>query len=151
MFIVHYVSYVMCHVSCVMCHVSRVTCHLSRVTCHLLHFFFKLSLRKLDKGVKLVGGGSAINGAYPVQFCSYLRYFGDCITPNVCGIGRVAGPEETYCPSIAQDQPIQPNKQTKYFNFAGLGSQRHNLLYRSLTITQCTVLQHSHNNRICTI
>ena len=37
MFIVHYVSYVMCHVSCVTCHVSRVMCHMS-------HIFFFSSL-----------------------------------------------------------------------------------------------------------
>ena len=36
---------------------SRVTCHVSRVTCH----FFS------DKVVKLIGGGSVINGAYPAQ------------------------------------------------------------------------------------
>ena len=44
----------MCHVSCVTCQVSGVTCHVSRVTC-----FF-------DRVVELVGGGSVINGAYPV-------------------------------------------------------------------------------------
>ena len=45
------------NVSRVTCHVSRVTCHMSRVTCHML-----------NKLVKLIGGGSVINGAYPVQF-----------------------------------------------------------------------------------
>ena len=63
----------MCHMSCVTCHLSSVMCHMSRVTYHLSHFFIqkkliKLSLRKLDEGVKLVGGGSVINGAYPVYF-----------------------------------------------------------------------------------
>ena len=45
----------MCHVSCVMCHVSHVMCQMS-------HFFFS------DKVVKLSGGGSVINGAYPSSF-----------------------------------------------------------------------------------
>ena len=66
--------------SCVMCHVSPVTCHLSPspVTCHLSHviifffFTFKFYIKKntlpkiLDKVVELVGGGSVINGAYPI-------------------------------------------------------------------------------------
>ena len=57
---------------CVMCHVSPVTSHLSLVTCHLWHVkkkrrkVFFLSLKKLDKVVELVGGGSVINGAYPI-------------------------------------------------------------------------------------
>ena len=56
-------SCVMCHVTChVTCHVSHVMCHVSRVTCHNLFFFFS------DKVLKLIGGGSVINGAYPVQF-----------------------------------------------------------------------------------
>ena len=42
---------------------SHVTCHLSRVTCHMYFFFPE---KKLDKVVELVGGGSVINGAYPV-------------------------------------------------------------------------------------
>jgi len=50
------------HLSRVMCHVSHVNCHLSPVTRHLSHlivfnFFFI---------VEQVGGGSVINGAYPV-------------------------------------------------------------------------------------
>ena len=47
---------------------SHVMCHVSHVT-----FFFFLSffiLLFLDKVVKLVGGGSVINGAYPVYFFS---------------------------------------------------------------------------------
>ena len=60
-------SHVMCHVKCqvtchVTCHVTcQVTCHMSHVTCHMSFFFFFL-----DKVVKLIGGGSVINGAYPV-------------------------------------------------------------------------------------
>ena len=49
--------------SCVMCQVSGVKCHVSYVRCQVSHvfvFFF------LDKDVGLVGGGSVINGAYPV-------------------------------------------------------------------------------------
>ena len=53
-------SCVMCHVSHVMCHKSRVKCHVSGVTCN----FFSSSF--LDKVVKLIGGGSVINRAYPV-------------------------------------------------------------------------------------
>ena len=41
---------------------SRVTCHVSHVTCNVSLFFF------LDKVVKLIGGGSVINGAYPSSF-----------------------------------------------------------------------------------
>ena len=48
----------------VTCHMLRVMCQLSRVRCHMSHiiilFFY------LDKVVELVGGGSVINGAYPV-------------------------------------------------------------------------------------
>ena len=52
--------HVTCHMSCVMCHMSRVTCYMSHVTCHFFLLLF------LDKVVKLIGGGSVINGAYPV-------------------------------------------------------------------------------------
>ena len=41
------------------CHMSYVTCHVSHVMCHMSHLV-------LDKVVELVGGGSVINGAYPV-------------------------------------------------------------------------------------
>ena len=46
-----------------MCQVSRVTCQVSRVTCffYFLKFFF-------NKVVKLIGGGSVINGASPSSF-----------------------------------------------------------------------------------
>ena len=60
---------------------SRVTCHVSRVTCHMskkknnyilfiyfIYLFIFLRKKKLDKVVELVGGGSVINGAYPVYF-----------------------------------------------------------------------------------
>ena len=42
----------------------RVRCHMSPVTCHMSLFSFLFLL--LDKLVKLVGGGSGINEAYPV-------------------------------------------------------------------------------------
>ena len=42
--------------------VSGVTCHMSGVT----YFFIFIFIYFLDKVVKLVGGGSVINGAYPV-------------------------------------------------------------------------------------
>ena len=41
---------------------SRVTCHMSRVTNIIIIFFV------LEKEVKLVGGGSVINGATPSSF-----------------------------------------------------------------------------------
>ena len=60
-------SLVMCHMSCVLCHLSCVTCRLSHVKIFVLKFFilFFLSIKKVDKVVELVGGGSVINGAYP--------------------------------------------------------------------------------------
>ena len=69
---VHYVSCVTCHVSPVMFHLSRVTSHMTKYFFYIF-FYIKekenkgicLSLKKIDKGVELVGGGSVINGAYP--------------------------------------------------------------------------------------
>ena len=62
-----------------MCHVSRFTCHMSCVMCHLSHVtffpFFFWSLKIFYKVVELVGGGSVINGAYPVQFLKIQRNF----------------------------------------------------------------------------
>ena len=51
------------HMPGVMCHLSRVRCQVSSVTCQvsgviLFYLFFELG--------QLVGGGSVINGAYPV-------------------------------------------------------------------------------------
>ena len=43
-----------------MCHMSNVTCHMSCVPCQIFFFF--------EKEVKLVGGGSVINGASPSSF-----------------------------------------------------------------------------------
>ena len=63
----------MCHVSFVTCHVSRVTCHLSHVTCQI---FF-------NKVVKLVSGGSVINGAYPVYFFYLLSIFVPSFFPSI--------------------------------------------------------------------
>ena len=51
-----HVSHVICHVSDVECHVSDVTCHVSDVT------------KKNYKVVERVGGGSVINGAFPIYF-----------------------------------------------------------------------------------
>ena len=50
-----------------MCNMSHVTCH---VSCVIFTFSFLFFL--LDKEVQLVGGGSVINGAYPVEFYMYL-------------------------------------------------------------------------------
>ena len=52
---------------------SHVTCHESCVTCHMSHFIFSFLFFFLDKVVKLSGGGSVINGAYPVLFPSYFH------------------------------------------------------------------------------
>ena len=54
---------VACHMSHVTCHMSQVTCHVSSVMCHVSHFFFLF-----HKVVELVGGGSAIDEVYPVNF-----------------------------------------------------------------------------------
>ena len=61
----------MCHVSRVTCHVSYVMCHLSHVKIYFLFIYKKIkkklnSLKKLDKVVELVGGGSVISRAYPI-------------------------------------------------------------------------------------
>ena len=50
----------------VTCHVSHFTCHISRVICHTTHFFCKM--------VKLVGGGSVINGATPFIFYTAIQW-----------------------------------------------------------------------------
>ena len=71
-------SCVTCHISCVTCHVSRVTCHMSCVTCHFFCFFL------FDKVVKLVVGGSVINGATPSSFNE-----GRVLVNNVWGLKRV--------------------------------------------------------------
>ena len=52
---------------------SHVTYHVSRVTCHVSHVIF-LSKKK-DNVVELVGGGSVINGAYPVLFKKAWKSF----------------------------------------------------------------------------
>ena len=49
----------------VISHVSHVTCHVSGVRCNF--FFYKV--------LKLVGGGSFINKAYPVWFCNWSPFF----------------------------------------------------------------------------
>ena len=61
MFTPHNKSHVTCDVSHVTCHMSRVTCHVSRVT-----FFYFFIFGGGDKVLKLIGGGSVINAAYPV-------------------------------------------------------------------------------------
>ena len=82
----------MCHLSCVMCHLSCVQIFFFDI----LFFLNFLSLKKFNKVVELVGGGSVINGAYPVQFfkasalwvnafykskCSSVC---PCVCPSVC-------------------------------------------------------------------
>ena len=63
-------SHTMCYVSCAMCHVSRVTSQKKVFTCIYLYFVYYIYIFLLfvDKVVELVGGGSVINGAYPVYF-----------------------------------------------------------------------------------
>ena len=59
-----------------MCHVSGVTCQMSHVTCHMSNidiFFYKV--------LKLVFGGSLINGAYPVWFLDFS--YQKLIEPNI--------------------------------------------------------------------
>ena len=55
------VSYVRCPVSVVRCPVSGAKCQVSHVGSHVSKYIFFL-----DKEVELVGGGSDINGAFPV-------------------------------------------------------------------------------------
>ena len=45
-------------------HLSSVMCHISRVTLFFLFFFV----------VKLVGGGSVVNGAYHMYFFSFVKF-----------------------------------------------------------------------------
>ena len=49
-------------------------CHVSRVRCHMPHYFFLIKFflnfysSSSDKVFGLDGGGSVINGAYPINF-----------------------------------------------------------------------------------
>ena len=65
-----FIFYLFNQMSGVMCHVSDVTCQVSLVRCDvsgvMFFFFFFLFHFFLDKVVGLVGGGSVINGAFPV-------------------------------------------------------------------------------------
>ena len=56
----------MCQMSCVLCHVSCAICHVSRVPCHMSHVTFIIFFA--DNVVKVVGGGSVINGATSSSF-----------------------------------------------------------------------------------
>ena len=56
--------------SCVKYHVSHVTCHMSYVQRrNFLYIYFP------DKVVKLVGGGSVINGATPSSLFAFEIFF----------------------------------------------------------------------------
>ena len=68
-----------------MCHVSCVTCHLSHVKLFFSNFFYPL--KKLDKVVELVGGGSVISRAYP---SSFQKYNGDFVISFVNFANRMA-------------------------------------------------------------
>ena len=65
---------VTCHMSHIMCHMSSVTCHVSRVMYHAYIYIYLVFIHfsSLDKKVEIVGGGSVINSAYPVQFQTSL-------------------------------------------------------------------------------
>ena len=47
-----------------------VTCQVSNITCQV-SFFLVIFIKKNDKVVKVVGGGSVINASYPVKFFLY--------------------------------------------------------------------------------
>ena len=66
---VHPTLCVRCQVSDFTCHVSPVTCHLSRVRLHKKKIYIYI----LKKILKLVGGGSVINGLYPVFILPPMR------------------------------------------------------------------------------
>ena len=68
---VHPPQHVTCHMSHVTCDVSHVMCHVSNVILFYLFYFF-------DKVVKLIFGGSVINGAYPCLV--FLQYAGQNVT-----------------------------------------------------------------------
>ena len=61
---VHLPPPVTCHMSCVKCHVSLVRCHMKFILIFLVY-----------KVVKLVDGGSVINGANSSSFLSILTYY----------------------------------------------------------------------------
>ena len=58
--------HVMGHVSHVTSHMSRFTGHVSHVMCQMSRVMFSSSFS--DKVLELIGGGSVINGVYPVLF-----------------------------------------------------------------------------------
>ena len=64
-YVICHMSYVICHMSLsyVICHMSYVICHMPYVTRHVSH----VKPKNIYKVVELVGGGSVINGAYPIQ------------------------------------------------------------------------------------
>ena len=53
-------------------HVSHVTCQVAGVMCHVSHYIY---IYFFYKEVELVGGGSVINEAFPVQLLRYLVIF----------------------------------------------------------------------------
>ena len=77
---------------------SRPTiCHMSRVT--LSHYLF------FDKVIELVGGGSGINGAYPIKFYTYRPYF----VPKSVWNRRMSSTGQTFpSPPPPQAAPLLP-------------------------------------------
>ena len=47
---------------------SHITCHIAKKEIKNKKGIFFILQEKLDNVVEVVGGGSVINGAYPVQF-----------------------------------------------------------------------------------
>ena len=59
-------------------HVSHITSHMLHVRCHVSHITFDMSFFPspfFRQMVELFGGGSVINGAYPVQFKTHRKLF----------------------------------------------------------------------------
>ena len=63
-----------------MCHMSHVMCDVSCVTFHMSHFCSSF-LFSSDKVLKLVGGGSVINGA---TSSSFIYYESPACGPSLC-------------------------------------------------------------------
>ena len=71
-----HVSHDMCHMSCVTSRVSRDICHVSCVTWQYFFYSFLITSFSFYKVVKLVKGGSVINGATLSIFLT------NCSMPN---------------------------------------------------------------------
>ena len=99
-----------CHMSCVTCPVSRVTCHVSRVMCHMSQFFyFILFFFCFEKVLKIIGGGSVINGAYPIKFSFFQIKISLCFgVPNNFNFSKIENHKKIiFTPFVVPDnQPL---------------------------------------------